>query len=1388
MVKRKPFISIVVPVYNEIGNVKDFHTVLQRAMTSYKKSYEIIYVDDNSSDGTYEWLQSIAIAPSVKVIRKEGTQGKAYSLIQGFEASQGNILAMIDGDLQYPPEKIPEMIDTLKNADVVIANREGYNDSKLRKLLSRSFRKVFGKMMFGLSTDIQSGLKVFTREVYDTVKFHPVSPWTFDLEFLARARHAGFHLENVSITFAPRLNGESKVNVVKQSIEIGTNAMSIKMKKFPYFHIRPDDSSMRGAGVGFNRRKYITHTTLPTSLSAIQTFSLAQKIFFIGVPLVMVLSLLIFPLNTARIIVAALSILYFIDAVFYLFIVTKSLRKQQEIDVTEEELNALDEKKLPVYTILCPLYKEAHVAPQFLEAISKMDWPLEKLDVMFLLEENDIETIDAFNKMNLPYYARTVIVPDSQPKTKPKACNYGLTYAKGEYLVIFDAEDIPDPLQLKKAYLGFQKAPANVKCLQAKLSYYNSRYNLLTRFFTAEYALWFDMTLPGLQSLNSALPLGGTSNHFKTETLLELQGWDPFNVTEDADLGVRLFQRGYLTSIINSNTYEEATSVNKNWLRQRSRWLKGYMQTYLVHMRNIKDFIRTKGILHNLIFQLNVGGKILFVLLNPFMWLITAMYFIAYPYIGPAMQSIYVAPISYFAVISWIFGNFMFMYVYMIAVAKRQQWDLVKYIFLIPLYWLMMSTAAMIALYQLILKPHYWEKTLHGFHLGRKAKEEKATAAAVQPVATPATAPAPAPVFKPGYASIATSVSTNAQPKKVTLKKPVLVFPKYVLPIPSLQSLLIPTLSVLPFFMIFNLDLVLAKALLPDADAQLYLAMSLFAKGLYILNQFGSNIIAAIWARNKVAKNHFNKLLFLTFLTNWIGFIVFGLEGQYTLPFLFGDYFSPVISSIGFYMFALLCFGVANRFNNHHLYKKNYTYTVISIITILMQIPLFMLNHESISDFVKIFAYLGSINLLFLVLVQLAKPYTQIVENNYTSLIELFKNMKSSKKVWRENAMRILIFNWRDTKHIYAGGAEVYINELAHRWAQNGNKVTIFCGNDNSSTHYENANGIEIYRRGGTYTVYFFAVMYYLTKFRGKYDVIIDCENGIPFFMPLFAREQVILLIHHVHQDIFRKFLRFPLNYVAKFLEGKVMPFVYQNKPIVTVSESSKQDIFDLGFTKSDNITIIPNGVSTGLQVKYPKTTHPSFIYLGRLKEYKNIHVAIEAFSKVLKIHKDAQLSIVGTGEMYQSLATLVNDLRIAHAVTFHGKVSEKEKAVLLSQSWAAIQPSQMEGWGITVIEANAAGTPVIASKVSGLQDSVIDKQTGMLVPVGDTARFAMAMRKVIEDSVLRTTMTHEAILWSRNFDWDKSADAFYSVIAKNFGQKVRPSYSEVAFSTPEGK
>lgn len=399
----------------------------------------------------------------------------------------------------------------------------------------------------------------------------------------------------------------------------------------------------------------------------------------------------------------------------------KTLRKSSEIFVSEKEINRLDDEKLPIYTIFCPLYREWQVILEFVRSISKIDWPKNKLDVQLLLEEDDRRTITEVEKMKLPSFFRSIIVPDGEPKTKPKACNFGLNHAKGDYAVIYDAEDNPAPDQLKKAFIVFQKLKnEKIVCVQAKLNFYNSHQNILTRLFTMEYSLWFDLILPGLQSIKAPIPLGGTSNHFETKNLHLLRGWDPFNVTEDCDLGMRIAKKGYYTAIIDSTTMEEANSRVGNWFRQRSRWIKGYMQTYLVHMRRPGEFITDLKNLDIIFFQLTVGCKIISLFINPLMWAMTIAYFVFRDTFGLVIESFYLMPIFYMAVFSLVFGNFFYIYNYMIGCAKREQWDIIKYAFLVPFYWLMISMAAWKALIQLIYKPHYWEKTVHGFHLENK--------------------------------------------------------------------------------------------------------------------------------------------------------------------------------------------------------------------------------------------------------------------------------------------------------------------------------------------------------------------------------------------------------------------------------------------------------------------------------------------------------------------------------------------------------------------------------------------------------------------------------------------------------------------------------------------
>jgi len=236
------------------------------------------------------------------------------------------------------------------------------------------------------------------------------------------------------------------------------------------------------------------------------------------------------------------------------------------------------------------------------------------------------------------------------------------------------------------------------------------------------------------------------------------------------------------------------------------------------------------------------------------------------------------------------------------------------------------------------------------------------------------------------------------------------------------------------------------------------------------------------------------------------------------------------------------------------------------------------------------------------------------------------------------------------------------VQEVGKQWAKDGHSVTMFCGWDGKGSRNDTIDGINVIRRGGFYTVYPFGFLYYLLKLRGKFDVVIDCENGIPFFTPFFVEVPIVLLIHHIHQDIFRQHLKFPLSFLAKQLEASLMPVLYRNFPTVTVSESSKRDIASVGWGKEENIHIINPGIDSEKFGLGEKTPHPSLVYFGRLQAYKNIDLAIRAFKQILASFPEAKLSIAGGGGQLDKLRQLSQTLGIGDSIIFHGKVGDEEE------------------------------------------------------------------------------------------------------------------------------
>ena len=433
---------------------------------------------------------------------------------------------------------------------------------------------------------------------------------------------------------------------------------------------------------------------------------------------------------------SAINVFYFSTNPIKFYISIRGLRGSRKIaNVSEKEMKNLDAEHLPTYTILVPVFHESRVLAQVMSNIYRIDYPKEKLDVKILIEERDDETLREAKKLGLfgdaGEKAKTlssgnyrnflkvfepVIVPKADITTKPRACNYGLIRAKGEYCVIYDAEDKPDTDQLKKAAIVFSRSEEAVGCLQSRLNFYNVEENLLSKWFSIEYSYWYDYYLEGLDRIDAPIPLGGTSNHFRTRQLRELGSWDPYNVTEDADLGIRISRRKLRTEMLDCYTYEEAPIKLWSWIRQRSRWYKGHLQTYFVHMRHPRKLLEDFGWKRSVLFQLTFGGGIFVPIMNPILWA-TTLITILLPNVFSYLSFF---PLQQMCIFNLIVGNVVYVLLYLMACVKKRKYSLIPMAAAMPAYWMLISIGAWRGLMQLVTKPFYWEKTDHGVsHIGK---------------------------------------------------------------------------------------------------------------------------------------------------------------------------------------------------------------------------------------------------------------------------------------------------------------------------------------------------------------------------------------------------------------------------------------------------------------------------------------------------------------------------------------------------------------------------------------------------------------------------------------------------------------------------------------------
>lgn len=445
-----------------------------------------------------------------------------------------------------------------------------------------------------------------------------------------------------------------------------------------------------------------------------------QAITLVTIGILAIVGAFFWLIATLRIIIALLILFYllFVGLKFVLHICSRAYRPvsgQASLDAG-----------LPTYTALVCLYHEANMIPSLVASIEALHYPKDRLQIILLLEDDDTGTQAAIQRAGLPSYFDVVVLPDSLPKGKPKALDVGLARATGEFLVIYDAEDQPDPDQLLKAVAAFRASDDQVACVQARLYFNNSTHGMVSALYWMEYIVHYEDVLPGLTKLGLIPPLGGTSNHFRTAALKHIAlpanrlpngidmigGWDPWNVTEDAELSAALALFGYQVTMIDSVTIETAPTHLKVAIRQKSRWTKGYFQTALVYTRRPYQTARLMGVRRWFTYILFVFGTPFSLWINPIFWALTVAYFVTR---SAFIEALFPTPIFYTGIGLAILGNLLLFYQLLAAAPRHGIIGNVPWTLLIPFWWICLSWSAYIAFHEVLSQKtrSQWRKTPH---------------------------------------------------------------------------------------------------------------------------------------------------------------------------------------------------------------------------------------------------------------------------------------------------------------------------------------------------------------------------------------------------------------------------------------------------------------------------------------------------------------------------------------------------------------------------------------------------------------------------------------------------------------------------------------------------
>lgn len=706
-------VSVIVPCANDRRWLPGCFERIEAALKETEFLYEILVVDDHSRDGTAAYVRSQESARPVRFIEKRGQKGRAISIKEGLDVATGGLIVLLDPDLRCPPEAFLNLVRRLTVDDVVVANREKYPFFAYR-VFSRVYRWIVGVLLLSVDVDVRSGLKLFRRSLMHELRFAPEfdSRIGFDAFLLYHAKRSNWALETVSVPYTRPMFHHGVWGAVSSRVSLVVGAVNIRFSQifrwlFPFLYPPQPQEYFEAGFTNINDYLFLAPEQSAKGHLTREVYFLIFYVFlFIFVYFHFIY---LFTGNSfAWSLFFHIAIVQLALIIFKLYVVwiTFRLPPQPPRMLTPDEM--LD---LPMISIILPVYKEKEIIPQLCRRMAEMRYPIDKLDFIFIFESGDDETIQAFLDHEKPAHFKGLVSPDVKPKTKPKALNVALRETKGEFLVIFDAETLPEPDQFMKAMSAFRSDPT-LDYIHSRIDVYNPGVNWITKSYAAEFSFFYNFFLPGLATVRSPTPISGHSVYFRREQLIKVGGWDAYNLAEDCDIGIRMFRNGYKSaSVIDSYSWEQSTSSIGDWLKQRTRWMQGFVQTSMVNLRFPALLWKDLGGLRNfLMFMFHVPGGVFLNGLNLVQWCILVFWYFTR---DPNVQSIFSGVLLYISFSSFIVANSLFTYFNLLGLLYRRYYALVPTALGSMFYWLMLSFATARAILRFFRQESTWDKTNH---------------------------------------------------------------------------------------------------------------------------------------------------------------------------------------------------------------------------------------------------------------------------------------------------------------------------------------------------------------------------------------------------------------------------------------------------------------------------------------------------------------------------------------------------------------------------------------------------------------------------------------------------------------------------------------------------